>query len=691
MSEGRAPGRRLGDGAVGAPRLLTPKLRHVECSLLMRSRPQVVRLVVAGTDRFRCMREQTVNFTNHLRRSILAAVATTVVVGVAGTAHADITPKTAPVTVSAAPATTPVQAPTATGALVAAVTAPSTPRSPTATPGNARVKLAWQRPASNGGASINRYRVQRARAGGPWKTIAKPTVRRYRAAGLTNGTRYYFRVAAHNAAGWSTPSKVVKAVPRMVPTAPRSPTATPGNATVKLTWRRPSSNGGATINKYAVQRAVAGGAWKTIAYPTTRSHTTNGLTNGEKYSFRIRAHNTAGWGPYSSVVNTVPGAVPTAPPYPVMQSGDGKITVSWLAPSGYVGPAVDKYAVQQSLTGISGWTTIAYPTTRNYTAGGLTNGTKYYFRIRAHNAVGWGLYSPVVNTVPGTVPTAPQNPTLQPGDGKITVSWLAPSGYVGAPVTYYVVERAPNPGGPWTEASFPSCCSQEVSQLTNGTLYYFRVAAYNAAGWGPYSTVLSAIPVGVPGAPRNLTATVANSKVTLKWIAPLSDGGKPVDRYDIYSADSANGPETFAGTTQLNEYVFNGSLGKTYYFTVYSHNTLGNGPASTVSATIPATVPSAPTACGGVQLGGDGSQTLRATWGPPSSDGGKPILFYEVQRLAGNPPTTVEKTIYVWDLAATTYDFTQVDFYSWYTIEVRAYNAVGPGPGCFSNYVSMDP
>jgi hypothetical protein len=179
--------------------------------------------------------------------------------------------------------------------------------------------------------------------------------------------------------------------------------------------------------------------------------------------------------------------------------------------------------------------------------------------------------------------------------------------------------------------------------------------------------------------------------VTLKWLYPLSDGGKPIDRYDIYWADSANGPWHFATSTQQNEYAFNGSLGKTYHYEVYAHNALGNGPASTVSASIPATAPSAPTACGGVQLGGDGSQTLRATWTPPSSDGGKPILFYEVQLLAGNPPSAVEKTTYVWDPAATTYDFTQVDFYSWYTTKVRAYNAVGPGQGCFSAYVSMDP
>ncbi len=479
--------------------------------------------------------------------------------------------------------------------LTVAVTKPTAPRSPKATPRNTGVRLTWLAPSSDGGAPVNRYLVQRSRTGtSRWRTIGYPKRTSFKATGLTNGVRYYFRIRAHNAAGGGPYSKVVSAVPRTVPMAPRSPTATPGNTTVKLTWLRPSSNGGAAINKYAVQRAVAGGPWKTISSPTTRSYTAGGLVNGTKYYFRIRAHNAAGWGPYSKVVNTVPGTVPTAPPPPALQSGDGQITVSWLAPSGYAGPAVDKYAVQQSLTGTSGWTTIGSPTTRSYTAGGLVNGTKYYFRIRAHNA----------------------------------------------------------------------------------------------AGWGPYSPVVSAIPVGVPGAPRNLTATVANSKVTLKWTAPSNDGGKPIDHYEIYRADSANGPQTFAGTTQQNEYVYNGSLGKTYYFKVYAHNALGYGPASTVSATIPATIPSAPTNCAAVQLGGNGSKTMRVTWGPPSSDGGKPILFYEVTLIRDNPLTLLQTT-YVWDLAATTYDFTLAS-YGEYITRVDPYNAVGVGDSC-GNYVSMWP
>src|SRR5262245_12441284 len=114
------------------------------------------------------------NIIRPLRRGLLVvATAASVVGGFAGTTRAD----------SPTPTTIP-------GA-VTAVNAPSAPRSPAASARNTAVKLTWATPSSNGGATINTYRVQRATTrSGPWKRIAKPTVRRYRATGMKNGTRY---------------------------------------------------------------------------------------------------------------------------------------------------------------------------------------------------------------------------------------------------------------------------------------------------------------------------------------------------------------------------------------------------------------------------------------------------------------------------------------------------------------------
>ena len=86
--------------------------------------------------------------------------------------------------------------------------------------------------------------------------------------GLTNGTRYYFRVYAHNAAGNEPVEQRRQRHPRTVPTAPRTLTAAPTNVSgqVRLTWLAPTSNGGSAITDYVIQRSPNGTTgWVTIS------------------------------------------------------------------------------------------------------------------------------------------------------------------------------------------------------------------------------------------------------------------------------------------------------------------------------------------------------------------------------------------------------------------------------------------
>jgi predicted phage tail protein len=431
------------------------------------------------------------NLTNHLRRGLLvAAAAASVVAAVGGTARADSAAAATPLSAAAVAA---AHAPTPDGAALAAVTAPGAPRAPIATPRSTAVRLTWAAPSSNGRATVNKYRVQRATsAKGPWKTIAKPTVRRYRAGGLKNGTRYYFRVAAHNTAGWSTPSKAVSAVPRTVPTAPLSPTATPGNGTVKLAWAAPSSNGGATINKYAVQRATsATGPWTTIATPTVRSHTVGGLTNGTRHHFRIRAHNRAGYGPASTVVSAVPRTVPTAPKSPTATPGNGTVKLTWQHPSSTGGATIDKYAVQWASSAAGPWVHVDDTIGTTYTATGINNGTANNFRIRAHNAAGWSAPSAVVDTpvfAPGP-PSAPLACSASQvgifGTHSMWLGWQPPLTDGGSAITGYVVEL----NGPLSlGVSLPTSPLQyQKDNLTPGN-YVVRVATVNLVGKSPWCT-----------------------------------------------------------------------------------------------------------------------------------------------------------------------------------------------------------
>ena len=289
---------------------------------------------------------------------------------------------------------------------------PSAPRTLAATPGaSGQVKLTWLAPSSTGGAAITDYVIQRSANGTTgWTTIndgVRPTAG-YTVTGLTNGVRYYFRVLAKNAVGTSVSSNVANNVPRTVPSAVRSLTATPGNRSVVLRWAAPASNGGAAISDYVVQRSANGtSGWVTIndGVRTTPSYTVTGLTNGARYYFRVLAKNAAGTGASSNVVNQVPRTVPSATrlrAYP----GSGRALLTWTPPTSNGGTAITRYAIQRSTSPTSGWAYISSTTpatARSFTATGLRNATRYYFRIAAINAAGVGTWSPVISVVPSAL------------------------------------------------------------------------------------------------------------------------------------------------------------------------------------------------------------------------------------------------------------------------------------------------
>ena len=88
-------------------------------------------------------------------------------------------------------------------------TVPAAPTGLTATAGNAQVSLAWS--ASSGATSYNLYRATSAGAEALYKSGLTATT--YADTGLTNGTTYYYKVAAVNSAGTSGLSAEASATP----------------------------------------------------------------------------------------------------------------------------------------------------------------------------------------------------------------------------------------------------------------------------------------------------------------------------------------------------------------------------------------------------------------------------------------------------------------------------------------------
>jgi uncharacterized delta-60 repeat protein len=198
---------------------------------------------------------------------------------------------------------------------------------------------------------------------------------------------------------------VVRYVGASTPGAATAVAGFAGVGAVALSWVAPSVTGGAVITDYVVEYSSDGGSsWSVFAdgASANTTATVTGLSSGLGYVFRVSAVNNAGTGAVSVVSGSVmPMGVPGVPSGVSGLSGDGVVSVSWVAPASSGGLAVTDYVVEYSSDGGSSWSVFAdgTSTSTSVVVTGLSNGTSYVFRVSATNSAGTGAAS----VVPGAV------------------------------------------------------------------------------------------------------------------------------------------------------------------------------------------------------------------------------------------------------------------------------------------------
>jgi chitodextrinase len=312
-------------------------------------------------------------------------------------------------------------------------------------------------------------------------------------------------------------------LPDLGTVAPTGLTAQGGTAQVSLSWTAPAGLGAPPTgyNLYEGTRPEQLPATPVNgATPLTgTSFTVAGLTAGTRYYFEVTAVNTGGEGAPSNEASATTTGPPAAPGGLVATGGDGQASLSWAPPSSNGGSPVTGYNVYMSTVSGSRGPELTTVTATSYTAIGLADGTKYYFRVTAVNALGEGPASAQVPVIPESKAPPPPPPTTPPGvpsalvagvaSAQVSLSWAAPSSTGGSPVTAYNVYMSTTPGSGGAKVASVTATGYTVTGLTNGTTYYFQVTAVNVAGEGPASAQVSAAPVPPPG----YRVAVANGEV----------------------------------------------------------------------------------------------------------------------------------------------------------------------------------
>ncbi len=160
------------------------------------------------------------------------------------------------------------------------------------------------------------------------------------------------------------------------------------------------------------------------------------------------------------------------------------------------------------------------------------NGTTYFYKVTAVNAVGVSPPSNEASATPqpaATLPTAPRSPAAAGANGSVRLSWSAPASNGGSAITGYNVYRGTSAGG---ESATPVASNVSGTSFTdtaavNGTTYFYTVAAVNAVGTSAQSAEVSATPQAPAAAAfvRRLGSSAVSGSRTTISVPVGSPGG----------------------------------------------------------------------------------------------------------------------------------------------------------------------
>jgi hypothetical protein len=366
--------------------------------------------------------------------------------------------------------------------------------------------------------------------------------------------------------------------PTSAPASPKSPWLSPGSREITVWWQAVegtsayevwfgTSDNSAQAQKYGSD--ITGGSTETVI---------TGLENNTTYYVWIKAKNPLGTSGFSPSANAKPSAfyaIPLTPETPSVSLGDGQVTVTWTETEGALAYEVwmrDYYSYWESGTKIGEDISGEFYATKD----GLTNGTTYYFWVKAKNDVGISESSSAVSGRPIANAT---KPTLSAGNEQLSVTWTT---IVGAEQYEVFCGTDVNPPQSATQTVYGT--SATISGLVNGTMYNVWVRGKNATGSG-VSGVASAKPIGNMG---TVTVSLGGSgELVLNWATVAG-----ADQYDVFYNTSNSIPTNPSQTVSTNTATISGlTNGTTYYVWVKGKNANGTGNANTSGSGKPMVAP----------------------------------------------------------------------------------------------------
>lgn len=461
----------------------------------------------------------------------------------------------------------------------------------------------------------------------------------------------------------------------------------------KLAWQPPEDDGGQPLENYVVERMDTDtGRWVPVCSSKAPEAEVGGLIEGKEYQFRVRAVNPDG---ESDALETDlptlaknPYDVPDAPGKPEAKDwGRNHVDLKWAAPKKDGGQPITSYIIEKKDQYSSKWVkaTEVMGNKPEAKVTGLTENTKYQFRIRAVNKAGQSKPSEPSDTVlakdrfvaPKIDRTNLKNVTIkagQPykfdvnvtGEPAPTISWFLNKARLETKDNITVD----------VEANRTKLLVYTSVRANTGV---YVIKAENSSGKDEASVEVTVLDKPAkPEGPLKIS-DIHKEGCNLKWNPPLDDGGVPLDGYLVEKMDTETGrwiPIGRCKDTKME--VANLNPGQEYKFRVSAVNAEGDSEPLEAEEAIVAKNPfDEPGAPGTPEPNDWDRHMVELKWAAPAKDGGSPITGYIIEKRekgstrwikAGEQRTPDCKgTVENLDEGVT------------YEFRVRAVNAAGPG------------
>ena len=321
---------------------------------------------------------------------------------------------------------------------------------------------------------------------------------------------------------------------------------------------------------------------------------------------------------------------------------------------------------------------------------GLTvqpNGEMWYDPDPSLHAEGVGHLRYAVDVAWTAVVLVPSAPLELAADDieatEVELDWEVPAYSGGDFITTFRVEVWDSEDEEWdTVAADIRVYPYTVEHLDPYTVYSFRVAARNSAGWGePGPAITVTTPRQAPGTPGRPTATATHERVNLTWTAPTTEGD--VTGYRVERRRGSSGSwqtraldtgETAPGWVDLTV-----AAATRYSYRVAAHNHGEPGAWSSTRSVTTAAAPTLPGSPTGLTVAPGTASRLQLTWTAPSDTGGG-VTGYQVERSPDETPRVWAVIQADTGSSALSWGDDDVAADTVYAYRVRAQNSAGVGP-----------